>query len=471
MSDLERLERLEQSITQLLYEIDSNFSKAHRIITNDILPIVERYAENSEQVWQHSKFWKQFFEASANVSLSGYEEQIDTGAADRGDELGSGQATSSAAAHDRDDYADSSFLSQTGPPGAQSHTPGRHDRHHNSAQSPFDLTRDDEHERGYDRQRHSRQPDSDDLDSSMVRGGEDDHETPLNRQMQSLDISSSPPGEPPMPRALLRSVAAEQDSPSMTASMRQELPRHAASGAASVKRSGAGTQQQQQRSALLHRVLDSNWKVQATPMSRRAPTGARASTSPTSSPPQMGSLRTRGAISHGRSTSGASGVNAATTTPKGGAYDFDIDDDDDDDSSLTPMSPPRTMAFSLPPSKLLRTPAKEAAKYMVDEILRTAGAHDVSSIRGSNRPGAAAAVEEDADRSVLGNGLTSRPIGASGAAGNSGKAGNAGGGGVLDAWSKRHNTQTAAMASARPITAGSASTAGQSAEDSSDWGI
>lgn len=36
-------------------EIDHNFSKAHRIVTASILPIVERYAEHSKDVWEGSK--------------------------------------------------------------------------------------------------------------------------------------------------------------------------------------------------------------------------------------------------------------------------------------------------------------------------------------------------------------------------------------------------------------------------------
>ena len=56
-----------------MVEIDQNFSRAHRIVTTGILPIVEQYGKHSEAVWEGSKFWKQFFEASANVSLSGYE--------------------------------------------------------------------------------------------------------------------------------------------------------------------------------------------------------------------------------------------------------------------------------------------------------------------------------------------------------------------------------------------------------------
>lgn len=51
----EELERLEQSITLTLQEIDSNFSKAHRIVTGSILPVVGQYAEQSKGVWEGSK--------------------------------------------------------------------------------------------------------------------------------------------------------------------------------------------------------------------------------------------------------------------------------------------------------------------------------------------------------------------------------------------------------------------------------
>ena len=51
----EELEKLEQSITLTLQEIDSNFSKAHRIVTTSILPIVDEYAKHSNDVWEGSK--------------------------------------------------------------------------------------------------------------------------------------------------------------------------------------------------------------------------------------------------------------------------------------------------------------------------------------------------------------------------------------------------------------------------------
>ena len=51
----EELEKLEQQITLTLQEIDSNFSKAHRIVTTSIIPIVEEYAQHSSEVWEGSK--------------------------------------------------------------------------------------------------------------------------------------------------------------------------------------------------------------------------------------------------------------------------------------------------------------------------------------------------------------------------------------------------------------------------------
>ena len=71
-------------------EIDHNFSRAHRIVTGSILPVVTEYGKHSSAVWEGSKFWKQFFEASANISLTGYEdpeeEGAGAGAAERGGE-------------------------------------------------------------------------------------------------------------------------------------------------------------------------------------------------------------------------------------------------------------------------------------------------------------------------------------------------------------------------------------------------
>lgn len=79
----EELEKLEQSITLTLQgvlmprvypylpltllcfsEIDHNFSRAHRIVTTSILPVVEQYAEHSKNVWEGSKVFPSILIAS-----------------------------------------------------------------------------------------------------------------------------------------------------------------------------------------------------------------------------------------------------------------------------------------------------------------------------------------------------------------------------------------------------------------------
>ncbi|KAF8455997.1 DASH complex subunit Ask1-domain-containing protein [Terfezia claveryi] len=51
----EELEKIEQQITLTLQEIDHNFNKAHRIVTSSIIPVVERFGNESKTVWEGSK--------------------------------------------------------------------------------------------------------------------------------------------------------------------------------------------------------------------------------------------------------------------------------------------------------------------------------------------------------------------------------------------------------------------------------
>lgn len=52
------------NLTSWHIEIDHNFSKAHRIVTTSIIPVVEKYAEHSKEVWEGSKVF--FFSALVN---------------------------------------------------------------------------------------------------------------------------------------------------------------------------------------------------------------------------------------------------------------------------------------------------------------------------------------------------------------------------------------------------------------------
>ncbi|WFD44105.1 hypothetical protein MPSI1_002770 [Malassezia psittaci] len=66
----EQLMQLDQAITITLQEIDQDFAQAHQVVTARILPAIREYESACERTWSAARFWKQFFEASAQVSLS-----------------------------------------------------------------------------------------------------------------------------------------------------------------------------------------------------------------------------------------------------------------------------------------------------------------------------------------------------------------------------------------------------------------
>ena len=52
---------------------------------------------------------------------------------------------------------------------------------------------------------------------------------------------------------------------------------------------------------------------------------------------------------------------------------WDSDSDDEEGDMGIGMSPPKTMQFHVPQPRLLRTPAREASKRIVEDLLLTAG--------------------------------------------------------------------------------------------------
>ena len=120
---------------------------------------------------------------------------------------------------------------------------------------------------------------------------------------------------------------------------------------ASVLKKGKGA-------PLLHRVLDSNWRLQATPLKEGAAAPA-GSSSPLSSP----HLASRILLSPGTPSS------------------RDIDDEHELPAG---MSPPVTMQFSIPKSRIQRTPARDVARKMVDDILQKTKAQDVENFAVPN---------------------------------------------------------------------------------------
>lgn len=400
----EELERLEQQITLTLQEIDSNFSKAHRIVTGSILPIVDQYAKHSADVWDGSKFWKQFFEASANVSLSGYEEgALDEDATQHteAEETVTGLETPESArqrvsAGQAEAEEDESFTvdSPTQVTGVQS-TPklkGSVNRSHSGGSRPTSA-----------KAASFRSP------SPRKYTGKN----PLALSQQEADEPSTPTANISSP--FQPESALQQPSTAQRASSRKHNP-----------------------DLLLHRnVLDKNYRVQATPHTQRrerqqqskAPTtsttpGTATNTtrkpwddSPGSSPeisapqlrsdlfspqrkaqPQLQGPRTPGlsvltpagkpqysaADAAAPTTSTGRRLfspedNARYTSRTSNAFSTAQDSDSDEDGGFA-MSPPKTMQFHVPQSRLLQTPAREASRKIVEDLLKSAGADATDEI-------------------------------------------------------------------------------------------
>ncbi|KXJ92354.1 Spc98 family-domain-containing protein [Microdochium bolleyi] len=478
----QELERLEQSITLTLQEIDHNFSKAHRIVTTSILPLVEQYGENSKAVWEASKFWKQFFEASANVSLSGYEEAAGNGDGE------TTRADDETALHDEGndtDYASQADL--TVQPDADDDDDQQPDSpsHHRSQRAGAGL--------------HDLEESL--LDDATVTGstprppttksmrGTDfaDLGSPYEKLRRELQQGGGGGGRPGNDNDTVRTDLFEQgdfdnrgdgeDDETM------ELPAHQRRAATklpdmsmtpdkqysssmleepTLQFGSTAKKQQQNKDPLLHRVLDKNYRLQATPLTganayRRAspdkfgsamssprrtgggkggiaetPQGKNQANrqlwedSPMSSPEMampklrsdlysMSPVKTRGLLyNKGPSGGGGGGGGSRTTAPPpprtpgvsvqtpatGGRKTKDVfagqagaakaaaskkdeitweSDSDDFDlgaggGGFGGMSPPKTIQFALPPSKLMQTPAREASKRIVEDLLITAGA-------------------------------------------------------------------------------------------------
>ncbi|KAG9249333.1 DASH complex subunit Ask1-domain-containing protein [Calycina marina] len=369
LSLTEELEKLEQSITLTLQEIDHNFSRAHRIVTSSILPVVEQYAEHSAAVWEGSKFWKQFFEASANVSLSGVEEreeeeeeytydQSQETASNtyeaRGSQDGDETVRTERGVQESYDETEDSILDNPDITGSTPRAPrsAKTATKHNFANygSPYETLKRD-------------------LKGSTSGDDEDTQILPTTPGAKSRipDMSMNPDSSPFDPTGYLQATKRKPgDDP------------------------------------LLHRVLDKNYRIQATPhktvyKENKTPANKpswRDNHSPMSSPPVaapqlnsniFGSPMRRSYAQPAPRTPGMS-VNPSPAkkkerelfpkpTNKKDEISWESDSDDDAEGVYRElgMSPPKTIQFNLPQSRLLQTPAREASKKIVEDLMHTAG--------------------------------------------------------------------------------------------------
>ncbi|KAI8628262.1 hypothetical protein F5Y19DRAFT_146965 [Xylariaceae sp. FL1651] len=416
----EELERLEQSITLTLQEIDHNFSKAHRIVTTSILPLVEQYGEHSKNVWEASKFWKQFFEASANVSLSGYEELAgegdetttaeETTLDESTSDYNTTQADTTAEPSEYQDQqrttnmAEDSLLEDATITGSTPRPPATKSLRPQFADfgSPYEALRRELKGENAVFKDDLASDEAEDEYADDDEGADDTMQLPAHRHATSTrlpDMSMTP-----------RSSSLLLEEPTLQA----QSTAH------------------KSKDLLLHRVLDKNYRLQATPHKTVAPPirvrgrspqrrgqGAgiadeepeedktrRAlwTDSPMSSPEMavpklrsdlyMSPLKARRRSGGGGPRTPGVSVQTPATAKKrdifadargkneGKGKERDLNEitwesdegEEDTDSVFGGMSPPKTIQFALPPSKLMQTPAREASRRIVDDILITAGA-------------------------------------------------------------------------------------------------
>ena len=301
------------------------------------------------------QFWKQFFEASANVSLSGYEEPpLDddvTTTTEEDDPTATTPSTSANNSPKPDTPLDQPYSNEeTLSPSSINNTPRATKRKQPIATAPYSSP----------------------------------YET-LKRE--TLGASPFESTLPSTPRAAIS--PAPQSSPFAPLS----TSRHTA------RRTPAND-------VLLHRVLDKNWRIQATPHSTtRLPQRSKSFTDTTPKPSAARKGRGRAKEDYDLDSSPAvpapqlhseifdspartsrvPGISVLTPARgrKHGAAEsgkkgkqqqvWDSDSDDDEGDMGVGMSPPKTMQFHVPQPRLLRTPAREASKRIVEDLLLTAG--------------------------------------------------------------------------------------------------
>lgn len=312
------------------------------------------------------QFWKQFFEASANVSLSGYEELAND------DETTNVEESTAMREDTTADYTAQHDEDMTATTGAE----------HSTFHHADDSLLDDAELSGST----PRPP------ASKTRTRFSDMQSPyetMKREMQYEEDGTTVLQDNEDSTVLFAQHTARLPDMAMT-------PRNNFDDDQTVEQSA-----QANKDPLLHRLLDKNYRIQATPhkpayrisplksnQPKKEEARAWRDDSPGSSPemavptlrseafmsPYKSSARQRlAAATRGPRTPGVSVQTPATarktrdvfaeeSTISSGKKKYEIDwesDEEDEDVDLyAGMSPPKTIQFALPPSKLLQTPGK-----------------------------------------------------------------------------------------------------------------
>ena len=300
------------------------------------------------------QFWKQFFEASANVSLSGYEEP---------------PAEDEITTTDGDDPT-ATTLSTSSYNSPQPDTPSNQPYANKETLSPSSI-----------------------------------HSTPRATK-QKPPIATAPYSSPYeiLKRETLAASPSETTLPSTPRAADSPAPQSSPFAPPSTTRHAA--RRTPANDVLLHRVLDKNWRIQATPhTTTRLPQRSKSFTDATPKPSTAKRGRGRAKEDYDLDSSpavpapqlhseifdtparksrvpGISVLTPARGREAGVAESgrkgkqqqiWDSDSDDNEGDMGVGMSPPKTMQFHVPQPRLLRTPAREASKRIVEDLLLTAG--------------------------------------------------------------------------------------------------
>ena len=300
------------------------------------------------------QFWKQFFETSANVSLSGYEEP---------------PADDEATTMMEDDPTATTPSTSTYN-SSQPNTPSNQPYSNEETLSPSPI-----------------------------------HSTPRPTR-QKQPIATAPYSSPyeNLKRETLAASPSESTLPSTPRTAASPAPQ--SSPFAPLATAHHTARRTPANDVLLHRVLDKNWRIQATPHSTaRLPQRSKSFTDATPKPSTAKKGRGRAKEDYDLDSSpavpapqlhseifdtparrtrvpGVSVLTPATRRKHSAAESgkrgkqqqiWDSDSDDDEGDMGAGMSPPKTMQFHVPQPRLLRTPAREASKRIVEDLLLTAG--------------------------------------------------------------------------------------------------
>ena len=107
---------------------------------------------------------------------------------------------------------------------------------------------------------------------------------------------------------------------------------------------------------------------------RGLPPSARKPRTPGVSVLTPGKGKNRNTPKPQRSSRAAPAAAAAPTAASAGIWDSDDEDEEGESALYGGVSPPKTFSFHVPQSRLLKTPAQEASKRIVHDLLQTAGA-------------------------------------------------------------------------------------------------